>query len=560
MNTKYFALLLSIIGCLMTFSSCDMLNSTATEDIHTPENEDPGKPEEPRDELNILRIRPKRIDINNSKGFVVFNNTSVLTRSGIDTADSTDVKEEIIPSSPYALYNIDNNGNIQLTVFYFEVEAGEDSTSVEVQKELSDALQLVPSIMTDLGDFLLFSFCRLQLINPTSLSEETLKFCNSIQNDEFLFSQIFNCSPEYRDRLVYLIRKTDGAMFDLTTQQIFTYAYSALNYQGCYEDTIYDQGYWIDRLNNVVLAPDKYRISEQGNIFCAGSNKIYKISNNGDKIDVSTMTQHLETFDTFDIDAEENIYIPVWTINGGGADYSVHIYKSRGGFNMSELDEGYYLDMQKDDKGNMFLFRTSNNFYGFQAISLQDGNCTSLYKSDMDNNESLDMTCFYFDSVCKDFNYFSTFLGCDNGEFKWLYGGYRANTYSGILLSYDTTTNCAKVLDVPANVETALSEKYDAIILGNHNIGVRINNDSIEFTDFDILAEKVNKRSYVVEAFKDMVGKKCIISEIGSKVYVCGKSTLDGTDIHVSVDLKTGENMATYGSDSRNVVSLVRIN
>ena len=557
---KNIALLLSIVGCMIAFSGCDLLSPPINEDIQAPGHENPDKQENPREEWNIYSIKPKRIDINNSKGFVVFNNTNIPTRSGVDFADSTDVEEEIIPSSPYALYNIDNNGNIQLTVFYFEVEAGNDSTSVEVQKELSNALQLVPSTMTDLGDFLLFSFCKLQIINPSSLSEETLNFCNSIQNQEDLFSQIFNCSPAYRDCLVYLIRKTDGAMFDLTTQPIFTYAYSTLNYQGCYEDITYNQGYWIDCINNVVLAPGKYRISEQGNIFCSDGYKIYKISNNGDAIDVSTMTQHLESFDTFDIDAEENIYIPVWTLNGADADYSVHIYKSRGGFNMSELDEGRYLDMQKDDKGNIFLFRTNKHFDGFQAISLQDGNCTPLYKSDPDKNESFDTWYFYFDSVCKDFNYFSTFLGCHNGEFKWLYGAYRANTYDGVLLSYDTTTNSARVLDMPANVETALGEKYDAIMLGNHNVGIRLNNNSIEFTDFDILAGKVNKRSYEVEAFKNMVGKKCIVSEIGSKVYVCGKSTVDGTDIHVSVDLQTGNNMATYGSDSRNVVSLVRIN
>ena len=56
------------------------------------------------------------------------------------------------------------------------------------------------------------------------------------------------------------------------------------------------------------------------------------------------------------------------------------------------------------------------------------------------------------------------------------------------------------------------------------------------------------------------MGKTCFISRATPTLYVSGLSTADGTNVHISVDLLTGDNLTNYGTDARKVVSLLRLN
>lgn len=519
------------------------------DDMHTDKDGD-GIPDDKQDyEKGSIRITPKVIDISGAKGFVVFDNTAgVKTR-----AESEDV-----PKSPYALYTIDENGQIKLTVFHFAVETNEEGEEVEMQKEISEAIQLVPKLMTDMGDYILFSLCSMQIVNPDKLSEESLNICNSIIDDDWRFSEIFGCQPEYKSRLTYLVRKSDGAMFDLTMQPIFTYQYREIDYINGYENLHFSDGWWHDPAAQPMLSQDMYQISDKGHIFTSSGKCVYKISGNSDSIDVSSMTQDVN-HERFVIDSNENIFIPVWSLHGASADYIVYIYKSAGGFNMSDLGDGLYLDMQKDDNGDLFLLGTREHFNGIKVASLKDGNCDLLYESNPDDDSVINSQFFYFNS-CRDENAFGTSTGWDNGKIRWFYGSYRLNEYIGVQIAYDTRRNELKTLPVPTAIEDAMREKYDAISIGKYNVGVKLGSSSIEITDFDIAAGTVGKRTYEVDAMKNLVGKKCLISRAIPVILIYGKSTADGTDVHISVDLHTGQNLATYENDSRNVVSLVRIN
>lgn len=551
-NLLYIGIIMA--SMMISFSGCDMFES----DTHINyENEDlngDGIPDGNQNNQNSIRhIIPKGIDMSGAQGFVVFDNTNTSSE------ETRTTETESTQKSPYALYTIDENGQIKLTIFHFTIESDEEGNSQELKKEIEDALQLVPKLMTDMGNYILFSHCSIQIVNPEGLTEESLNFCNTILNNDEAFKEILGHSADYRYRLTYLVRKSDGAMFDLTSQPIFPYFHRSFDYINGDEVLQLSDGWWPDQTTTPLLSPDMYRISNKGNIFTSSGRYIYKISDNGDAIDVSRISQELQEHERFEIDDNENVFIPVRTVHGASADHVVHIYKSAGGFNMSDLGNGLYLDITKDHTGDPYLLGTRDHYNGFKIASLKDGNCSILCETEIDKDEIANSYLFYFDTI-KDQNAFSTYLGYNNNEFRWFYGSYRLNMYSGVILSYNTILNKLELQPVPEEIEVAMRDKYDAISLGKYNVGVKLNDNSIEFTDIDVANGKVSTRNYEVNAMQLMVGKKCFISDILPTVIIYGKSTADGTDIHISVDLFTGEDLATFGTDTRNVISLLRIN
>ena len=121
------------------------------------------------------------------KGFAVLGNAP---------STKSNTKSDDIPA-PYSLYNIDENGQISLSVFYFETKvshwvevteedgsshweiADDEDTQEIIENELQGAIQLVPSLMTDLGKYILFSGCRFNVCR-SDLSEELQQICDMI--------------------------------------------------------------------------------------------------------------------------------------------------------------------------------------------------------------------------------------------------------------------------------------------------------------------------------------------------------------------------------------------
>lgn len=272
---------LALLAVSLCFTACDGLNTS-----------NPSTPS----------IRPQTIDLTGVQGFAIVENTSNASRTKADTnGDGVDDDMpngnagEVANTSPYALYTIDKNGELHASIFYFEVVPSEDGSTdtpnTEVLKEISNALQVVPSLVTNLGKYILFSGCEYHIVD-TEISDDALSICE-------IFIQ-----QNYKPNMVYLIRKADGALFDLTDRFFFCYTadndWNAAYYTPHYEGS----GYYIPSAT--------YLTSQQNNLFILGSQplSVYKVEDNGDAVDFRQLTQQLESRCMFfSIDATENIYI-----------------------------------------------------------------------------------------------------------------------------------------------------------------------------------------------------------------------------------------------------------
>ena len=521
---------------------------------------------------NITRITPKGVDMADSQGFVVFdNNANTKTRAdlngdGIDDNEATADQEEITPQAPYALYTIDDKGDIQLSVFYFEVQTDEEGNSVEVQNQLCNALQIVPRLMTDLGKYLLFSCCSIQLTNPSALSPEMLEWWNMMTRDRMPeLAEMLGC-PQHMLKwgtLTYMVRKADGALFDITTQELFSYFHHEVFPDGS-EVIQPSDGSMYDKAPNYI-DPSSYKISEPGDLFVlARNNSVVKITDNGDAIDVRTMTQPIPGIAAWDIDKDENIYI---VSNGasGNKTTPIYIYKAAGGFDLQGWGSyaSDFVGMYKDDNnGDIHIFTlvdSDASARGFKVGVLKDGVYTQTYLNKDVNDEfkiSLLMAALKEPYVNR--HLWAVYLGCQDGVFKWYHGLYETKEY--VLLAYDSTLNTAQKLSLSAEIDAAMKESYDATMFGNFNYGVKLGQSTIEVTNMDIASGKVIRNTFEVSGLQNIVGKTCFISRSTPTLYVSGLSTADGTNVHISVDLLTGDNLTNYGTDARKVVSLLRLN
>ena len=92
-HNAFFSLLL---GSVMTLSSCTKISGDG---IHNGAFQD-----------RSIDARLVRLDMDGVKGFAVLGNAP---------STKSNTKSDDIPA-PYSLYNIDENGQISLSVFYFE--------------------------------------------------------------------------------------------------------------------------------------------------------------------------------------------------------------------------------------------------------------------------------------------------------------------------------------------------------------------------------------------------------------------------------------------------------
>ena len=547
-HKAFFSLLL---GSVMTLSSCTKIS------MHNGAIQD-----------RSIDARLVRLDMDGVKGFAVLGNAP---------STKSNTKSDDIPA-PYSLYNIDENGQISLSVFYFETKvshwvevteedgsrhwviADDEDTQEIIENELKGAIQLVPSLMTDLGKYILFSGCRFNVC-MSDLSEELQQICDMI------IENLHRRHEYYADE--YLLRKSDGALFDITEQEIFSYYCDT----GSGINTCSRLSEDIGSLESIV--EDTYFIHNDNIYVKSRNNGVYKIVDNGNAIDISRVTQN-ECFDKFVMDKDGNLYALKRPY--AGTFFELHSYLAGGGFDIKYYDRDSYVDMDTDNQGNAYLFtkeymHTNNGWVGkgFIVTSLADGQAHEVY------NTGMDFWMFDTDgSPANLFKYlynFGRLVGTESGErlddfalplkfqnntFMWLFGGPYYKTW---LLKYTPDQNEAQIVDVPDNVKSAFKAQYDSMSLGKVCCGVRVDGTNIEVTQIDILNETVFTNTFEIEALSSILDQRYVIKNFTTPtLYIKGRSNITGEPVVISVNLFTGDNSASFAGDAREVVTLLRIN
>ena len=349
--------------CAFLNSCSDLVNEELSVDNSLPGSSPDSSteivdPEESKPRLKVS-IRPIGMEMDGVSSLVVASN------EGNTKTRSVDVEQT---NAPYALYSLDEEGNIKLTLFYFEVVVhiiedetespdGEspdgDSPSEEdnitkadsepgtepdtdsdtepgtepgtepdtdsdpasdsdpdseadtqeeiiaqyvetIKKELTDAIQVVPAIMADFGRYIFFSGCQ-YYINDLVVSDEVRAICEEFIRDE----------KAQGKGSVFMIRKSDGALFDVSSLDILRYkrGWNVISYPDCIEQI--RNPHYNDEYN--LLAEDSYAITSEGDLLVLGTSCIYKVEDNGDAIDFKPVTK--SALDAFILTPDGYIYL-----------------------------------------------------------------------------------------------------------------------------------------------------------------------------------------------------------------------------------------------------------
>lgn len=497
-----------------------------------------------------LSIKPVGIDLNGVTGFAIVDNTPVTRTEGEQTT-----------TAPQSIYSIDENGNVKLSIFYFEVHTSEDEsgniTQIQIQKEISDALQVVPSLVTDLEKYILFSGCQYQ-INDSILSEEALLICK-----RFI---IENTKPN----MVYIIRKSDGALFDLSNQSIFTYSYMEPidEFSGTYY--YWFSPYYVEyNALNQYIPTYRYMISPKGNLFAQSccDDHIYQFVDNGDAIDLKQLTQDYDvnTLPRFIVDKNENIYL-YYVL--GAFSRNIDIYFSDGGFDSIDITSDCHLffDMKVDDNGGAYMFYLVNYGLGpyIKARILSDGKyveSSGIILPGYTHNP--------YDTYGGDPVIYPHYIGFSNGDFKWFlpqefwedYYNDDGTTNTFKTITYNTNRDEWILKDLPKDLDDLLTKKYDSLLCGIKSYGVNVDGNFIEVSEIDI--ENESSRQYTFNIDLSFIkSQRYITTTLNGLPYLIinGKSSYSGANISLKINLINGENNSTFAPDGRNVVSFFRIN
>lgn len=488
-----------------------------------------------------ITIRPVGMDLNGVKGFVVAENIPA-TRSGGD----------VTTTAPYSLYSIDENGNLKLSIFYFELVTDEEENVSEIQKEISNALQIVPSLVTDFGKYILFSECEYQL-DESVISNKARSICERY------------ISMNTVENMRFLIRKSDGALFDLSNQKIFSYYTYECGYYG-YRLEYCDYVYYPESNSELMGLgiPDVcFTTSEKNNLFIIGGNpvRISKIVDNGSAIDVVQVTQNLgyslNESTRFAVDKDENVYVNK-DFNYSG---EYEIYRSDGGFNVINIPYVAF-DMRKNDNGDNYVF--SSSLKGGDGLS-RNGSAVLLCSRLVDGSyEKVIETVFencYIPPKDDWYNGDFLYLGCIDNVFKWRTScswdsDDESRQWTSVVLSFDNNNKEWSLKPTQQRVP-----KSDIYIEGAKSYGVNINGNNIEVTEVDFVTETSREYTFPFD-FSSLVKvsyQKVIMQETPFLI-IKGRNTKNGTHVSYTVNLVSGESNSTFESDTRNVVSFYRIN
>lgn len=510
-------------------------------------------------EASQLQIKPVRMDMEHVKGFVIAENSSAskaLTKADSDT-ENTD---------PYALYSIDEEGNIKLTVFYFEIvsETGEDGEEIQssLQHELSNAVQLIPALISDLDKYILFSGCRFQ-VNEECLSQEALAACQSLTNS----------NNDYYHGRTFLIRKSDGALFDFAEQDMqrssfFTYhSLYKRDLQSSYTEDYTSIPDWMGFPNAWhQIMPRSWTISARGNLFTSSFNPhgsgvdVYKFVDNGDAVEVIQRTQPYGGLAKagyyFAVDKADNLYfLPSNTPTSDG-NLFLDIYLDNGRFNSINLCNGeeliHLMDMQADAQGNPYMFyfkrvmETQGYNYRMVVASLADGQYQEILTHPIDINDWHEPTLNY-----------PIFLGNIDAAMHWVYASHDSHY---MYVQYQPTSNNFTMNDFTEDIQDMLSKEYDVFGMSSKLYAAKVSDQSIEVKEYNPLTGHSRQYSLEVDLSSTLSRQYQFIVMGDPYLIIDGRSTADGSYVSFKLNLLTGENNATYSTDDRKVLSFYKIN
>ena len=518
---------LALLAISLCFTACDEIRTPAgiNADLDGDGIIDGTHPSHP----STPSIRPYKIDMAGVQGFAIVENTSKSPRTkadingdGVDDDMPNGNESEAVNTSPYALYTIDENGELHVSIFYFEVvqsENGEtDASYTEVMKEVSNALQIVPSLVTDLGKYILFSGCQYQILD-SDISDEARAICESfVQSKGWVYQDV-----------TYMIRKSDGALFDLSGQSIFCYtAHDELDAGSYYPKYEGPESY---------IPQATYLTSQQNNLFVLGGNPhaVYRVEDNGDAVDFRQMTQHIDNRCLFSIDATENIYIAELHSQIRELD----IYGANGGFNLHQFNSYTWIfDRIIDESGTPFIFIASD--YS-EFLSARLINCSVEFISKQEFNG-------------QEFRYKeSIYVGCNDNFYNWC-------DYCSIL-SYNKNTHQWSLRNISNDIQQILEADYDTIVYGSKTYCATVKGSSIEVIKIDFSSETY--RTYSLDIDMSSIIPTSYGGHMRQDVpymTIKGRSPINGAEVLFTIDLISGVNNSTFAQDGRNVVSFFRIN
>lgn len=526
-------------------------------------------------------IRPCKIDMAGVQGFAIVESTSNAPRTKADrdgdgVDDDMPNENGVVNTSPYSLYTIDENGDLQVSIFYFEAAPSEDGQvnngpNEQVLKELTGVLQIVPSLVTDLGKYILFSGCQYQILD-SDISDEARAICESfIQNNMW-------------GHRVYMIRKSDGALFDLSNQPIFSYLGYGTGFGGW--------GFYHEYLNTYsptsgmgerwsYIPTYTYLTSEKNDLFVRGADPtvISKIEDNGDAITVSQMTQASRRWSyvrNFAIDKDENVYdfFDAGKFEGRKEYKTVtaDIYYANGGFDVYEFKSNLITDswpmlfdiIDVNQTSYIFLIARGqkDNHAGIWVLSASIGE-TSITPI-AEEILTTEWCQFYGKEGLMNYHY----LGYNNNCFNWYLPFPKGekdikpeNNPCDIILSYDQISQQWSLRQISAGLMNLLSSDYDAFVSGAKCYGVNANRNIIEVTEIDIISETSSKYTLQID-MPTIVSPDYNARMVQDVPYLTidGRNTENGAGVSITVNLINGETNSSFAQDGRNVVSFFRIN
>ena len=330
--------------------------------------------------------------------------------------------------------------------------------------------------------------------------------------------------------IVYMIRKSDGALFDLTDNFFFSY---------CHPDWANEKYYPHFDSPEFYIPSESYVTSKKNNVFVQSAmpNAIFRIEDNGDAVDFRQMTQESSYCERFAIDTDENIYLTNWMNNGYGKE--IYIYSSDSKFNLYRFDsEVWMIDLITDPSGIPYLFVITADREVISA-RLSNFNVETVSKKDFSK--------FFY-------NYKQhQYLGYNNDCHIWC-------DYSSIL-SYNTKTHDWSLRNVSEDILQVLSANHDVIIYGSKTYCATVKGSSINVTEIDFISETIRTYSLNVDMTSIIpTSYKGRMTQNVPYMTIEGRSPVNGANVTFTIDLINGDNNSTFAPDGRNVVSFFRIN
>ena len=453
-------------------------------------------------------IRPIKLNINNTDALVLVGGQAVKSTGDV--------------YSPSSLMSMDENGNLSCTVFYFESEesTAEDGTLTSFEKECQESISVVPASIYDVGKYIFFKDCYFS-IDKAKASESLLEAYRE-QGLEYAHYD-------------YLLRKSDGALFDISGKELFRYLKQDISggyYPVCFWDD--PMGYVFDKTCFAVHNDAMYVMNN--------NKRIHKLTDRGDYLDIAQVTMAEDNAQRMVVDNKGNIFFsssPEFNYFPGTQWYA---YFADGGFGYFDLEKkAFHSTVHKRANGDIYVFLLKNKAFRIYADS------GKLRADDVVNSS-------------------------DGGKFDVKNGVVELGEHNGVISWYSVLSPAKLSFDFKTGVfsykELGDQFKFDTgLQLGGNGVYYDVDYDdlgstvAVTYEVIDLVNETVTPQSYTVDV-EDLLNKK-FKTELVDNVpvaYISGRSPKDGTTQTIQLNVITGEVKRIAGTDNREIISLLKIN